>query len=83
MQYVTVGSNLRLPEHWRLLEGMIAFAGLITFAWSTGVLFAMAQEQIETAAKAGGDAGFAGRNGARRQPDRGPVAAYSEVTCAL
>lgn len=47
MQYTTVGSELHLPQNWRLLEGMIAIAGLMTFAWSTGVLFAMAQEVIE------------------------------------
>ena len=34
----------RLPANWRLLEGMIAISGLMTFAWSTGVLFALAQE---------------------------------------
>jgi len=43
-QYTTVGSSLNLPLHWRLLEGMIAAAGLLTFAWSTGVLLVLAQE---------------------------------------
>ena len=43
-QYTTVGSSLGLPLHWRLLEGMIAAAGLLTFAWSTGVLLVLAQE---------------------------------------
>jgi hypothetical protein len=43
-QYTTVGSSLDLPLHWRLLEGMIAAAGLLTFAWSTGVLLVLAQE---------------------------------------
>ena len=43
-EYTTVGSNFNLPLHWRLLEGMIATAGLLTFAWSTGVLITLAQE---------------------------------------
>jgi len=43
-EYTTVGSAFSLPLQWRLLEGMIATAGLLTFAWSTGVLFTLAQE---------------------------------------
>jgi hypothetical protein len=43
MQYTTVGSDLSLPRHLRLLGGMIAMSGLLTFAWTTGVLFTMAQ----------------------------------------
>jgi hypothetical protein len=43
-EYTTVGSNFNLPPHWRLLEGMIATAGLLTFAWSTGILITLAQE---------------------------------------
>jgi voltage-gated potassium channel len=42
-QYTTVGSPYNLPLRWRLLEGMIAMAGLLTFAWSTGILFTLAQ----------------------------------------
>ena len=42
-EYTTLGSNFNLPLHWRLLEGMIAITGLLTFAWSTGVLFTLAQ----------------------------------------
>jgi len=44
LQYTTVGSALNLPKHWRLLEAMIASAGLLGFAWSTGVLMTLAQE---------------------------------------
>ena len=44
MEYTTVGSNYNLPRRLRLLEGVIAVAGLITFAWSTGVLLALAQD---------------------------------------
>ena len=43
-EYTTVGSDYNLPVHWRLLEGMIAITGLLTFAWSTGILLTMAQE---------------------------------------
>jgi hypothetical protein len=43
-EYTTVGSNYNLPLRWRLLEGLIATAGLLTFAWSTGVLLTLAQE---------------------------------------
>ena len=43
-EYTTVGSAYSLPQHWRLLEGMIAMAGLLTFAWSTGILFTLAQD---------------------------------------
>ena len=39
MQYTTVGSSFNLPLRWRLLDGMLPIAGLMTFAWSTGVLF--------------------------------------------
>ena len=44
MQYTTVGSSYNLPTSWRLLEGMISMAGVMTFAWSTGVLFSLAQQ---------------------------------------
>jgi uncharacterized membrane protein len=43
-EYTTVGSSLRLPQNWRLLEGMISTAGLLAFAWSTGVLLTVARE---------------------------------------
>jgi len=48
LEYTTVGSAFNLPLKWRLLEGMIATAGLLAFAWSTGVLLTLAtafQEQ--------------------------------------
>lgn len=44
MEYTTVGSNYNLPLNWRLLEGMLATGGLLTFAWSTAVLLTLAQE---------------------------------------
>lgn len=44
MDYTTLGSEYEPPINWRLLRGMIAIAGLLTFAWSTGVLYAFGQE---------------------------------------
>jgi hypothetical protein len=44
LDYTTLGSPYNLTLDWRLLEGMIAIAGLLTFAWSTGVLMTVAQE---------------------------------------
>jgi hypothetical protein len=44
LDYTTLGSNYNLRIRWRLLEGMIAMAGLLTFAWSTGVLLTIAQD---------------------------------------
>ena len=44
MDYTTLGSNYNLILDWRLLEGMIGIAGLMTFAWSTGILMTLAQE---------------------------------------
>jgi hypothetical protein len=43
MQYTTVSSEYRLPDALRLLGGMIAMSGLLTFAWSTSVLLILAQ----------------------------------------
>ena len=43
-EYTTLGSSFHLPFHWRLLEGMLAMTGLMTFAWSTGVLLTLAQD---------------------------------------
>jgi hypothetical protein len=41
-EYTTLGSAYNLPQHWRLLEGMIATAGMLAFAWSTGILITLA-----------------------------------------
>jgi hypothetical protein len=43
LEYTTLGSSLHLPLKWRLLEGLTAIAGVLTFAWSTGVLLTLAQ----------------------------------------
>ena len=44
MQYTTVGSTLSLPDRMRVLGGMVAMAGLLTFAWATSVLLVLAQD---------------------------------------
>lgn len=54
-QYATVGSSLTLPIRWRLVGGMIAMAGLLTFAWSTAILLQLAQ-QVEAARRQGAGA---------------------------
>lgn len=46
-EFTTVGSNYNLPLHWRLLEGMLATAGLLTFAWSTGILLTLGQDFLD------------------------------------
>ena len=43
LDYTCLGSDYNLHQRWRLLEGMISMAGLLTFAWSTGVLMTLAQ----------------------------------------
>jgi hypothetical protein len=44
LDYTTLGSPYNLHVRWRLLEGMLAAAGLFTFAWSTGIMLTLAQE---------------------------------------
>lgn len=43
VNYTTLNSGY-LPQRWRLLEGVCAMAGLLTMAWSTGVLVALAAQ---------------------------------------
>jgi hypothetical protein len=42
-----------LPLHWRLLEGMLGLAGWLTLAWSTGVLYVLAQDFQERVLRRG------------------------------
>ncbi len=51
MNYTTLGSEFPLATGWRLLEGMTGIAGLMTFAWSTGVLMTLAQNFQDRALK--------------------------------
>ncbi len=51
MNYTTLGCEFPLATGWRLLEGMTGIAGLMTFAWSTGVLLTLAQNFQDHALK--------------------------------
>ena len=51
MNYTTLGSEYPLSTGWRLLERMTGIAGLMTFAWSTGVLMTLAQNFQDRALK--------------------------------
>jgi hypothetical protein len=51
MQYTTVSSGIQLPDRLRLLGGMIAMSGLLTFAWSTSVLLILARQFQEQASR--------------------------------
>ena len=47
LDYTTLGSEYNLPSRWRLLEGMIAICGLLTFAWTTSVMMGVIQQVQE------------------------------------
>jgi hypothetical protein len=66
MEYTTIGSAYNLKLDWRLLEGMNGIAGLLTFAWSTGVLLSLAEDFQSARLSA-----MAARSETRRGP-RGP-----------
>ena len=48
LNYTTLQAGY-LPLRWRLLEGILGMAGLLTFAWSTSILFSLAQELTQEA----------------------------------
>ena len=43
LNYTTLQAGY-LPQHWRLLEAGLGMAGLLTLAWSTGILYMLAQD---------------------------------------
>jgi hypothetical protein len=47
LNYTTLQAGY-LPPHWRLLEALLGMAGLLTVAWSTGILYMLAQEFQDT-----------------------------------
>ena len=47
LNYTTLQAGY-LPAHWRLLEPLLGMAGLLTVAWSTGILLVLAQDFQET-----------------------------------
>ena len=46
LNYTTLQAGY-LPVRWRLLEGLLGMAGLMTAAWSTGVWFNAAQQLLQ------------------------------------
>jgi len=60
VNYTTLAAGY-LPLRWRLLEGMLGMAGLLSFAWSTSALIAIAQQLLQQAlTRAGGHGGTTG-----------------------
>jgi multisubunit Na+/H+ antiporter MnhG subunit len=47
LNYTTLQAGY-LPQHWHLLEALLGMAGLLTVAWSTGILFMLAQDFQDT-----------------------------------
>jgi hypothetical protein len=47
LNYTTLQAGY-LPERWRLLEALLGLAGLLTVAWSTGILYMLAQDFQDT-----------------------------------
>jgi len=43
LNYTTLQAGY-LPERWRLLEPLLGMAGLLTVAWSTGILYMLARD---------------------------------------
>ena len=43
VNYTTLDSGY-LPQQWHLLEGLLAMAGLLTLAWSTGILYRLVDD---------------------------------------
>jgi hypothetical protein len=47
LNYTTLQADY-LPRHWHLLEALLGMAGLLTVAWSTGILYMLAQDFQDT-----------------------------------
>jgi hypothetical protein len=47
LNYATLQAGY-LPRHWQLLEPLLGMAGLLTVAWSTGILYMLAQDFQDT-----------------------------------
>jgi len=47
LNYTTLQANY-LPQRWHLLEPLLGMAGLLTMAWSTGILYMLAQDFQDT-----------------------------------
>ena len=71
LNYTTLSAGY-LPSHWRLLEPLLGMAGLLTVAWSTGILYMLAQDFQETQL----------RKRKRRREEQGKIARKPEVGTA-
>jgi len=47
LNYTTLQAGY-LPAEWRLLEALLGMSGLLTVAWSTGILYMLAQDFQDT-----------------------------------
>jgi multisubunit Na+/H+ antiporter MnhG subunit len=47
LNYTTLQAEY-LPRRWHLLEALLGMAGLLTVAWSTGILYMLAQDFQDT-----------------------------------
>jgi len=47
LNYTTLQAGY-LPDRWHLLEPLLGMAGLLTVAWSTGILYMLAQDFQDT-----------------------------------
>lgn len=47
LNYTTLQANY-LPQRWHLLEALLGMVGLLTVAWSTGILYMLAQDFQDT-----------------------------------
>jgi hypothetical protein len=47
LNYTTLQADY-LPQRWHLLEALLGMAGLLTVAWSTGILYMLAQDFQDT-----------------------------------
>jgi hypothetical protein len=47
LNYTTLQADY-LPKRWHLLEALLGMAGLLTVAWSTGILYMLAQDFQDT-----------------------------------
>jgi hypothetical protein len=50
LNYTTLQADY-LPQQWHLLEALLGMAGLLTVAWSTGILYMLAQDFQDTQLK--------------------------------
>ena len=47
LNYTTLQAGY-LPQHWQLLEPLLGMAGMLTLAWSSGILFMLVQDFQQT-----------------------------------